>query len=94
MLTKKHFKELAKIHAKALIAMNNDEPKEAYSIFEFGLRDFYKKINVNFDDIKFEEFTVKLTKPKTVKIKEPKGFDLIDHLERRALLDAQMNGEY
>jgi hypothetical protein len=92
MLTKKHFKELAKIHAKALIAMNNDEPKEAYSIFEFGLRDFYKKINVNFNDIKFEEFTVKLTKPKPVKVKKLNGFDLIDHLERQSLLDAEMNG--
>ena len=26
------------------------------------------------------------------KVKEPKGFDLIDHLERRAMLDAEMNG--
>ena len=59
MLTKKHFKALTKIHAKALKAMKDNEPKTAYNIFEFGLRDFYQSINVNFDDFKFEKRTQK-----------------------------------
>jgi hypothetical protein len=62
MLTKKHFKELAKIHAEALKEIDNNEPKNAYAIFEFGLRDFYQKINHNFDDVKFMEYTQKLAK--------------------------------
>jgi len=94
MLTKKHFKELTKIHAKALKAIKDNDPKTAYNIFEFGLRDFYQSINVNFDDLKFEKRTQKLANTKPAKLVESNdltGFDAIDHLERRELLDAQMN---
>ena len=42
MLTKKHFKQLAKIHGDAIKEMNEGNSKSAYSIFEFGLRDFYR----------------------------------------------------
>ena len=97
MLTKKHFKQLAKIHGDALKEMNEGNSKSAYSIFEFGLRDFYRSINTNFNDEKFELATLKLSKFKPVVtvgfVDEEKMdiFETIDHLERRQLLDAQMN---
>ena len=99
MLTKKHFKQLAKIHGDALKEMNEGNSKSAYSIFEFGLRDFYRSINPNFNDEKFELATLKLSKFKPAPagtvgfVNEEKMdiFETIDHLERRQLLDAQMN---
>ena len=97
MLTKKHFKQLAKIHGDALKEMEEGNSKSAYSIFEFGLRDFYRSINPNFNDEKFELATLKLSKFKpagTVGFVDEEKMDIfetIDHLERRQLLDAQMN---
>ena len=60
MLTKKHFNELVKIHAKALKEANQNNFQEAYSIFEFGLRNYYKSINPNFHDYTFQEKTQEL----------------------------------
>jgi hypothetical protein len=77
--------------------MKEGNPKSAYSIFEFGLRDFYRSINPNFNDEKFELATHKLSNFKPVVtvgfVDEEKMdiFETIDHLERRSLLDAQMN---
>ena len=66
MLTKKHFNELVKIHAEALKKANENDFQEAYSIFEFKLRDYYQSMNNNFNDRKFENQTQKLAGIPTV----------------------------
>ena len=62
MLTRKHFNYLVKIHAEALKEARQGNFEDAYSIFEFKLRDFYKTQNLNYNDFEFETETGRLAR--------------------------------